>query len=188
MTYEWDDLAGFVAKAARFVAHRYRSYVEEADVSQEIYLWLYGEGRPRVERWLDSEPQQTTRVYLSLLDAGRKYAEREKAAKVGYRPEDVWWYTPASLAALMPLAMDPAFTQQNGHVGELLTMVVDIRTAVQDAGLFSFFEQASEEHDDYPVNILLVLERLGGERPAVGRRRALSNAKAQAVTARLTDE
>ena len=182
MTYTFSDMPGFVAKAARFVAHRYRSYVEEDDVSQEIYVWLYGAGQLKVDRWLQSDPQQTTRIYLSMLDVARQYAEREKAAKSGYRPEDVWWYTPGSLEALMPLAMDASYTQQNGHVGELLTMVLDIRKAVVDAGLFEFFTDEAEEHPDYRVNILLVLDRLGGERPAVGRRRAMSNAKAQAIT------
>jgi hypothetical protein len=183
--YTFDDMPGFVSKAAGYVAYRYRNYgVEADDVQQEIYVWLYGKGRSKVERWLGNEPQQTTRIYLSMLDVGRKYGEKEKAAKAGYRPEDVWWYTPASVESLMPLVMDSTYTQANGHVGELITMVMDIRSAVQEAGLSEFFEQfgAEEEHPDYRVNVMLVLDRLGGERPIVGRRRAMSNAQAQAVT------
>ena len=187
MIHTFEDMPGFVAKAARLVTHRYRSYVEEEDVSQEIYAWLYGPGQIKVARWLESDPQQTTRIYLSMLDVARLYAEREKAVKAGYRAEDVWWYTPASLEALMPLALDSAFTQQNGHVGELLTMVVDIRKAIEEAGLWGYFHGATHNGDEedqaqFYANLLLVLERLGGERPAVGRRRAMSNAKAQAIT------
>lgn len=182
--YTFDDLHGFVIKAGGYVAHRYRSYgVEQEDVQQEIYVWLYQDkSRKKIERWLGSEPQQTTRIYRSMLDQGLAYAEREKAAKAGYRVEDVWWYTANSIEALLPLALDPSFTQEDAHVGELITSVIDVRNAVEVAGLTEFFTDATDEHPDYRVNIQLVLDRLGGERPAVGRRRAMSNAQAQAIT------
>ncbi len=183
--YTFDDMPGFVAKAASYVAHRYRPYgVESDDVSQEIYAWLYGKGRKRVERWLETEDdkaQQTTRIYLSMLAVGRVYAEKEKAARAGYKAEDVWWYTPASLEALIPLALDASFTQSNGQLGELTATVLDIRKAVQECGLWAFFADSTDEHPDYRSNILVVLDKLGGERPVIGRRRVMTNAHAQAV-------
>lgn len=184
--YTFDDMPGFIAKAASYVAHRYRFYgVEKDDVSQEIYVWLYGQGRAKIERWLDTDgetPQQTTRIYRSMLDVGLKYGEKEKAAKAGYRPDDVWWYTPSSVEGLIPLVLDETYTQANGHIGDLITMVVDIRKAIQEAGLWGFFADSTEEHDDWLINLQQVVDRLGGERPAVGRRRVLTNATAQAIT------
>jgi hypothetical protein len=184
MTYTWDDLPVFVAKASRYVAYRYRRFVEYDDVAQEINLWLYSKGRANVERWLDPEhPQQTTRIYRSMLDVGIKYAEAEKAETSGYKPDDVWWYTPQGVEGLLPLALNRSFRQQNEHVGDLITMVIDIRKALDAAHLFDWFTDNDESHEDWAVNLQLVVDQLGGERPAVGRRKVLSNAQAQSVTA-----
>lgn len=189
MIYTLDDIHGFVVKAAAYVAYRYRTYrIEQDDIQQEIYVWVYGDGKAKIERWLESDPQQTTRIYRSMLDQGLRYAENEKAAVAGYKPDDVWWYTPAGVEGILPLALDRSFTQANGHVGELITMVIDIRKALDTTDLFGYFtehlgEKEDDRHEDWRVNLQLVIDHLGGERPAVGRRRRLSNAQAQAVTA-----
>lgn len=184
MMYTWDDLGGFVTKASSYVAYRYRLYgVEREDVQQELNVWLYDEAnRKRVIRWLDHEPQQTTRIYRSLLDVGLKHAEREKAKVAGYKPEDVWWYTPHGVEGLLPLALDRSFTQENGHVGDTITMVIDVRKALDATRLFDYFLNHDDEDEDWRVNLQLVVDQLGGERPAVGRRKVLSNAQAQSIT------
>lgn len=180
----WDDMPGFVSKAAHYVGYRYRRYVETADVSQELYAWLYADGnRSRVLKWLSAEPQQTTRVYRTLLAEALSYAEQEKASSAGYKPDDVWWYTPHGVEGLLPLALDRDFVQANGHVGDQLAMVIDVRAALDATGLFDFFAKHDESHPDWRVNLQAVVDRLGGERPGVGRRRAIRNATAQAITA-----
>lgn len=189
--YTWDDLGGFVSKAASYVGYRYRNYgVEASDVQQELWLWLYNEdNRKRVIKWLGNEPQQqTTRIYRSLLDAGLSYAEGEKARVAGYKPDDVWWYTPASVEGLLPLVLDRTFTQDNGRIGEQITAVIDVRIALDDTDLFDYFLTHDEEHEDWRVNLQHVVDQLGGERPAIGRRKVLSNAQAQAITAKAYDE
>jgi hypothetical protein len=181
--YTWDDLGGFVTKASAYVAYRYRNVVELEDVRQEVWLWLYTESnRKRVIKWLSNEPQQTTRIYRSLLDAGLSYAEVEKARIAGYKPDDVWWYTPTSIEGLLPLALDRSFTQENGLIGEQITAVIDVRSALDETSLFDYFGSHDSDHEDWRVNLQLVLDRLGGERPAVGRRKVLSNAQATAIT------
>lgn len=180
----WDDLPGYVAKASSYVAYRYRRYgVEQSDAAQEMWLWLYMEdNRKRVLKWLSNEPQQTTRIYRSVLDAGLKYAENEKAAVAGYKPDDVWWYTTNGIEVLLPLALDRTFTQDNGRLGEQITAVIDVRKALDDTHLFDWFLDHEDDHEDYRVNLQLVLDYLGGERPLVGRRKVMSNAQSQSIT------
>ena len=181
--YTFDQVAAtFTRKAAVYVANRYRNYgVEFDDVQQELFVWLYDRGKKKVERWLANEPQQTTRIYRSLLDQGIRYAEREKAAKVGYSADDVYWYTPGTITGLMPLVLDDTFVQENGHVGELITMVVDIRRVMtpEDRDYFLF---ADEEWADWADRVQVLINRLGGNRPHVGRRRVMSNAQSIAIT------
>lgn len=181
--YTFEQISSlFVRKAAGYTAHRYRLYGLEADeIAQEIYVWLYGKGKAKVERWLENEPQQTTRIYRSMLDKALGFAEREKAAKVGYHPDDVYWYTVSSVEGLMPLVLDDTYTQENGHVGELLTMVVDIRRVMTFDDL-DYFIKHDESDADYRDQLQVLVNRLGGDRPYVGRRRVMSNAQAQAIT------
>jgi hypothetical protein len=179
----FDVVSGpWVQRVAGYTSARYRHYqVDPEDVTQEIYAWLYGKGSAKVERWLANDPQQTTRVYRSLLDVALGYAENEKAMKVGYKPDDVWWYTASSVEGLMPLVLDPTFTEKDGHVGELLTSVVDIRR-VMYADDIDYFTNSDDTAVDWADRIQDLVNRLGGNRPYVGRRKALSNATAIAIT------
>lgn len=183
VSYSFEDIAAaFTRKASNYIGHRYRIWgIEPADVGQEIYLWLYGKGASKVRKWLDNEPQQTTRIYRSMLDVGITYAEREKATKVGYHVDDVYWYTPSAVEGLMPLVLDPTFTQENEHVGELITMVIDIRRVMKPDD-FEWFTENDSEHVDYAERVRVIIDRLGGDRPHVGRRKVMTNATAQAIT------
>lgn len=181
--YTFEQIAAtFTRKAAVYVANRYRNYgVEADDAQQEIFLWLYGKGTAKVERWLANEPQQTTRIYRSMIDQAVRYAEGEKAARVGYKVDDVYWYTPSSIEGLMPLVLDDTYVQENGHVGELITMVVDIRRVMQPDD-YEFFTQNDESDVRWTDRVQTLVNRLGGDRPSIGRRRVISNAQAQAIT------
>lgn len=181
LTFEFVSTA-WVAKASNYISYRYRSHgVESDDVSQEIYAWLYGTGLAKVERWLAREPQQRTRIYRSFLDVGMKYAEKEKAVKAGYRVDDVWWYTPSVIEGLMPLVLDPTYTQENQAIGEMITMVVDIRRVlrVDDS---EWFTENDSTHVDYDERIRTLVDRLGGAKTYVGRRKVITNAAANAMT------
>lgn len=181
-TYTWDDLErAFIPKAANWAANRYRHYgVTYADVTGELYVWLYGKGKQRVERWLGNEPQQTTRIYTSLLDVAKGYAEAEKAAYLGYAIEDVTWYTPAIVEALLPYAKNPNWTGEAEQAevksrnpkplherGDFLAMVMDVRRALSTCG----------------SDVNAIVDYLGERRPnSIGSRKAMSNAQARAIT------
>lgn len=185
--YTFEDVAvAFVRKAANYLGHRYRLWgVDPDDMSQEIAVWLYGKGEPKVRKWLANEPQQTTRIYRTMLDVGQRLAEREKAERVGYQVDDVWWYSPSTIEGLMPLVLDPTFTQQNEHVGELITMVIDIRRVMKPDD-FEWFTDNDSDHADHSERVRALIDRLGGQRPFIGRRKVLSNSQANAITAEQT--
>jgi hypothetical protein len=80
----------------------------------------------------------------------------------------------------MPSVLNPNFTEKNGKIGELITMVVDIRR-VMTPDLYEYFENADPEvqYDRGPVQELI--NRLGGSsRPH--QRRSISNANAAYIT------
>lgn len=191
---------GLVPKAARYVSGRYRAYgVTADDVLQEMMCWLYGNGATNVRRWLAKSPQQSTRIYRSIVDVGRSYTEREKAARVGYEPDDIFYYTQATVEGLMPLVLDETYDGSSGLADnptgkkhkkapgdgdELLAAIMDIRRAIKACrpwvrDVFQNGEPGVIHWDDA---VLAVINHLGGEAPCVGRRRVQSNAAAQFET------
>lgn len=200
-TYTFEDISErFVHKAAGYVAWRYRAYgVEVTDLRQEMYAWLYGEGASRVRKWLRSSPQQTTRIYRSLVDAGVSYGEAEKAEKVGYDSDDVMWYSPTLVEGLMPLVLDETFdgdmpvegaesgrkSKQVPHeAGNGLAMVLDIRRALDK---LPDWVETCLRHEERGLGrwddaVLAVVNFLGGSKPTIGKRKVLTNVAAKALT------
>jgi hypothetical protein len=181
--WTFDEVSvAFVRKSSGYIANRYRHWsIDSDDIASEIHVWLYGKGTEKVQRWLANEPQQTTRIYRSMLDKGLEFAEKEKASKVGYHVDDVHWYTPSAIEGLMPLVLDPTYVQEKGVIGDLITMVLDIRRVMTPDDVEWFTDN---DPDDEHVRVLV--DRLGGARPYVGRRRVISNAPATAITSEQT--
>jgi hypothetical protein len=203
VTFE-DVTERFVSAAARRVASQYGRYlVTYEDCSQEIYLWLYSAaGKKYVTQRLQKEPQQTTRVKYKLQAVAKAYAEKMKAEKIGYDPDDIHWYSATQIVALMPLVLDDTFdgsgqpdydidrVTDNGprakknpaEMGDLLAMVVDIRKAISELPLEAEvrLREGAPSEPAYDAVIDYLLHLLGGPREFVGRRRPMSNAAAQA--------
>lgn len=174
-------VSDFAPAVAHRTARSFHHYVDYDDVLQELYAWIYDRGMLKIERWLEREEQQLARLHFALLDVARDFAQKERARKAGYEPEDDYFYTAATIDLLMPLVDNPNFTGQekpdgegNGargskppqEGGDLLAMVIDVRAAIRKVG-------RSPEH---------IVEWLGGRRPQVGRRKVMSNSAARAVT------
>lgn len=196
--YTWDDCDVFVKKAAASTVRRYGNYVEYQDMLQEGFVWLL-ENQDQVAKWLGHEPQQTTRVYRSVLGQMTVIAGAEKARRVGYDPEDMAWYSPTLVEGLLPLAMDSDFAPENttpedagqgnrrptrpaNEGGNLLAMVVDVRRAVEHTNLARYFTVSDKSDPQWEARIEQLVDFLGGRRPHVGHRRPLSNTTAQAIT------
>ena len=58
------------------IVHRthVRYGVDADDIRQELLLWMYGDGRARIERWLAAEPQQVVRLFYQLTSVAKTYA------------------------------------------------------------------------------------------------------------------
>jgi hypothetical protein len=195
--YTLEDISTvFVQKAAGYAAYRYRHYgVTREDASQEALLWLYAR-EDKVNRWLAKSPQQTTRIYMDMLSAVLRYAEREKAAKAGYDSQDVMWYTVPLVEGLLPLALDDTYTGQSSsddesgkrkprqpnEGGDGLALVMDIRRALKGMKLTEFFYHHDSSHPLWDAKLEQLVDYLGGNSPFVGRRRPMSNAQAQFLT------
>lgn len=201
----------FVKFAARKVARQYSRWgVTYEDCSQEILCWYYSDrGQQNIERWLANDPQQTSRIRYTFQDRARAYAESEKAQKLGYDVEDVQWYSPSIIEALLPLALDgtydgqlqPDYDRQSGKSGgrtkkdpaeggDVMAMVVDVRRALSALPVWVELavwtnEPGSALHDSA---VEAVVQYLGGPRPFTGRRRVKSNAQADAETRSQTDD
>jgi hypothetical protein len=201
--YTFDEVASrFTQKAASYAGRRYRAWgVERDDFSQEILMWMYGSGKSKVERWLASAPQQTTRIYRSMLDVAIQYGEKEKAERVGYNAADIQWYTAAMVEAVLPLVLDSTYDFQSstdvggnggkhkklapGEGANLLTSVMDVRRALKHCPTWvqEVLEDYSSGHPAWEDAIELVVHQLGGSLlPQIGRRRVMNNATAQHVT------
>lgn len=186
--YDLQDVAQkFTVKAARRTVLQYRRYgATVEDAVSEMYVWLYDEGRRKVDRWLRSRPQQTTRIYYSLYDVGMKYGESQKAQSLGYSTDDIHFYTRAQVEALIPLALNSHYdgvqaldkvreidinanvarrSKDLSETGDQLAMVMDVRRAV------------SAIHNTDPDAICNWLNGQWGQG-----RRAMTNAHAMAVT------
>lgn len=194
-----------VEQAARRVASQYGKYlVTVDDCKQEIFLWLYGDGKKWVEARLKKSPQQIRRIQWKLRAVAKAYAEKQKAEKVGYDVSDVHWYTSNQIIGLMPLVLDDTFSgfgvpdvetddrrdlaprakKNPAEGGDLMVMVLDIRRALDAlpewVALAVRFQQAGEELYDSAVGA--ILQFLGGKKDYVGQRRVMTNAEAQART------
>lgn len=80
--------------------------VDRNDIRQEVWIWAL-ENADKVEAWLEEGGKRAHgSLYTALRRAGTAYATREKAAIVGYDPDDLHYYSLAQLRELLPLCMD----------------------------------------------------------------------------------
>jgi hypothetical protein len=188
-----DDL---VPRAAYKVGRQYDRWgFGIQDASQEMLCWAYGKGTTNIRRWLAAEPQQIARLHWALVDVGRTAGEKEKAARCGYDSTDIMWYTPALVEGLMPLVLDETYDGIDGvgdqdgkrqkrmpnEGGDLLAYVMDIRRAIsQSEDWVGDSLMAGDAGWDSAISVLI--NRLGGEAPHVGKRRVMSNAASQYQT------
>lgn len=123
------------------VYRRFRDYVGLDDLMQEAACWWYGPAQKYLDRYL-TEDDKHVRLRRSIWRACAKYAQAEKAVRVGYRPVDQVRYAAGEIVALLPIALDPDGLPEPGHLegprpkgnlaegGDVLAALVDIRRSV----------------------------------------------------------
>jgi len=134
-----------INSATKILFSRYREYMEFGDIQQELYLWLFL-NYDKALGW--REHLSVRHAERSLIKALRRAGERacraEKAQKVGYAPEDEFFYSVPMVADLLSLYFTPDWMIPNGielsrppshkppqEGGNLVAMVSDIGRAFQ---------------------------------------------------------
>lgn len=192
--WSMQELVDEVTASAMKRFHRYITY---DDLQQELWTYIYGTGRGALGRFAKAD--ETSRIKAALAGAARQYYEVEKAAQTGYGWADIAWYSPASLADLVPLALDPEWDTITGAIDNnglnrvsdpaegntMLAMVCDIRRVLGSRTGWPVSEFDPETEDGYQ-RLATLADQLGGQFPNSpgyqrGRRQIVSNAQARAV-------
>lgn len=138
----WDETASDIATAAYVIYKKYRKWVS------------YAEMHAVCSDRFDADPELSGLSQRKLQRALRKAAEsvarRAKAAKTGYRLEDEYHYSTATIDKLLPYALDPLATPpptlademqiNRSHSGKAEgyggweAAIADIRSAVDACG------------------------------------------------------
>ena len=118
--------------------------VEANDIRQELWVWFL-EHPNKVKTWETLEGKQATKLIArSLRNCAKDYCQKEKAARVGYRVEDNYYYDKELVEMLLPAVMRgdmvaPALTEMMGYQstkkvasegGNWFAMVGDINRAL----------------------------------------------------------
>ena len=160
-----------LAAAAKAVAWDYGAWISQEDLQQEAWVWSLR--HPLLVDKLDGEGklQHQVRDHLRLI------AQREKAARIGYHPDDVEYYTPAMVAHLLPQALDmeEATAPKGGASDDVrgasdphgqsgfLTSLIDVGNAWINTSLFGYEKDAIRLRYVEDLNWFEVADRLGVE-------------------------
>lgn len=131
------------SNAANKVVKQNKYLVEYDDVVSECWGWIAG-NKDRVAEWIDSGGRHgQNKLSLTLYRVGRKYAIKERAAKIGVSVSDYYWYTPAIIEEVLPDIFDYEDWVLAGHQsdekvkgksqpsegGNRTAMMIDVATA-----------------------------------------------------------
>ena len=142
------------------VYRNYHLYVESDDLRQEVWSWWFGKGRKYVRRYIHAGDM--AKLGKAVYSQAVNFAEKEKAARSGYRPEDNILYSKQQVKDLIPLAVDieamagttpvaqegPRAHGNLAEGGDLLASVVDVRRGIDNLALGDrLFLQACDEYE-----------------------------------------
>lgn len=110
MVDNWlDDAQEIATITARKVHKRYHTYFDVADVVQELWVWIV-KHEDKVIEWISADPS-TDEYKMGVKKLGKtltrhadKYCRKIKAQKLGYELRDEQFYSPVTVAELLPFA------------------------------------------------------------------------------------
>lgn len=85
--------------------HRRFPMVERDDILQEMYVWWCQHPR-KAARYLDDTEYGEKKLSRALRNAGLAYCHKEKARRVGYEVDDLFFYSLGLLRELLPAVYD----------------------------------------------------------------------------------
>lgn len=123
---------GTARKVAVESMRRYRGHVEQADVEHELLIWMW-ENDEHVLKWREGSGYKA--LFRALKHEARRYCEREKAARVGYEPDDNRGYRWQTLREYLPDALKEDWSMVTGVDGEpqayYAQILIDVRRGLQ---------------------------------------------------------
>lgn len=147
------------------VYRNYHLYVESEDLRSEVWVWWFGKGRKYVRRYIYA--QDLGKLGKAVYSQAVAFAEKEKAARSGYRPEDNIVYSKQQIKDLIPLSIDieamaatTPVVQEGPHAkgnlaegGNLLASVVDVRRGIDQLafGDRDFLKAADQYEYDWEL-------------------------------------
>lgn len=198
-----EDVSKAIAIASKQAMTSCYGYVEREDLSQVCWLDMF-EKRTKYDRYLTSG--NFNGLIKELLRTAGTFAQREKAAKTGYRTEDLFFYSKRHLRELIPVVLNSWQTgDEFEHEYTDRSSWLDVEIGLQSLSAsdyqiicWAFLDDPEEEAGYLNVGAHLgissdaarqrvnrVLDRLrealGGENP-FSRRKAVSNAASMAQT------
>ena len=133
--------------SARKVHRKYHTYFDQADVVQELMLWVLSR-KDKVQEWIDFDVD-TDEYRMGVRKLGKtltrhadKYCRKIKAQKLGYELRDEQFYAPATIAEILPFAWEDVIDSRDmnkpkitgggnpAEGGNYLIQLFDIRKAL----------------------------------------------------------
>lgn len=172
-------ISPWIDQSAAAAARAYSTWISFSDVRQQLWLWAV-KNEARVSEYLDHEEGE--RIIRSILNQeARSYALKERAVSTGYSPEDLAWYTPRQIKAVLPDVFDhedwQSFQQSRGDgrgskpieaTGDKLTTIMDVKSAL--SGLQPEQVALLREHYGNGVSVEACAIALGLEKEATRKR------------------
>jgi len=149
----WIEVIELAAVAARPVADRFKGFVDADDLRQVACEYASRRKRKVEEYLIRDEPSERKQGEAALIVAMRreceKFARREKAARSGYRPEDEYFYRPATVEKIIEVIynggvesagqiLDPADMGSKrkrkpaSEGGDILAFIADVEMALKE--------------------------------------------------------
>lgn len=197
-----EDILKAKQSAVRSVRNRFFGYAEWEDLMQVAELALLETPQKFAKL---AQAGNYTGVWQEFNRKCTQYAHKQKAAALGYRPEDLFFYSKKVLREIIPVILeswDSGDLYEFEYMDRALWVDVDRALKALTPAELQVIRWAFEKDDDsvgtsrvasnlgltvgasaQRVDRLLgkIREGLGGENPAP-RRRSLSNAASQAMT------
>lgn len=192
-----EDVSSIMQSSAKYVRNRFYGYTELSDILQVLRLDML-EHATKYNKLVN----RGSADFLSkeFIRVGSRYAMKDKAAALGFKPEDLFFYSKKVLREIIPVILE---SWESGDLYEFeytdRALWVDVDRALRklSASELQVIRWAFQDDKDtvadklglspgaasMRVSRLLdkIREDLGGENPAP-RRRSLSNAASQAMT------
>lgn len=180
------DTDAIIASSANMVKRRFYSFVDRDDLVAEGQLWILL--HPIRRRHYEDDEQQKRAEYRLRRDvamAMELYARCEKAAMLGYDPDDEYFYSATLVGALLPAIFgdgcEPPRRESDGSVsrrdpaegGSWQAQRLDVATAWDTADLSTQEREYLVDYYVFGFSQQAIAEQQGVDQTTVGRRISL---------------